>query len=159
MLTIEPAPVDAEESRPLIAELWAEIDQLYGNEVPTAPDLSGMRQTGAVFVLAREDGQAIGCAALRPLSRDVAEVKRMYVQPHARRAGVARAIMNALDQLAREAGFSEIWLETGLRQPAAIALYESLGYTRIAGFGDYKDEPTSVCYGKRLSDRPGGASS
>ncbi|HEV8184586.1 MAG TPA: GNAT family N-acetyltransferase, partial [Chthoniobacterales bacterium] len=88
------------------------------------------------------------------------EVKRVYVAPHARRTGVARAIMNVLEQLARETGFTGIWLETGLRQPAAIRLYESLGYTRIAGFGDYKDDPLSVCYGKQLSEtRPRGRTS
>jgi len=74
----------------------------------------------------------------------------MFVRREARRAGVARAIMHALEKIAREHGFSEIWLETGLRQAGAIRLYESLGYRRIAGFGDYKDDPLSVCYGKRL---------
>lgn len=150
-MTIERAAVDAEESRRLVAELWAEVDQLYGNDVSTAPDLAAMDQPGAVFVLARHKGNAVGCAAIRPFSGKIAEVKRMYVQPHARRAGIARAIMHELEQLAHENGFSEIWLETGLRQPAAIRLYESLGYTRIAGFGDYKDDPLSVCYGKTLS--------
>ena len=132
-------------------ELWAELDQLYGNEVPTGPKFAGMDRAGAAFVIARLDSEAVGCAALRPLSSQIAEVKRLYVRPQARRAGVACAIMHELEQLARAAGFSEIWLETGLPQTGALRLYESLGYTRIAGFGDYKDEPDNVCFGKPLT--------
>ena len=150
-LTIERADAAAEESRQLMAELWAEIDRLYGNEISTMPDLTRMDQPGAEFVIARLDRHAVGCAAIRPLTGRIAEVKRMYVRPQARGAGVARALMHQLHQLAREAGFNEIWLETGLLQPAAIRLYESLGYTRIAAFGDYMDDPANVCYGKRLT--------
>ena len=134
-----------------MAELWCELDRLYGNDVPTGPDLEGMDRPGAAFVIAKLNGEAIACAALRPLSPQVAEVKRMYVRPHARRSGIGRAIMHELEQLARAAGFSEIWLETGLPQTGALRLYESLGYTRIAGFGDYRDEPDNVCFGKRLT--------
>ena len=130
--------------------LWAELDQLYGNDTATAPEFAGMDEAGAAFVIARLDSEALGCAALRPLSPQIAEVKRLYVRPQARRAGVARAIMHELEQLARAAGFNEIWLETGVPQTGALRLYESLGYTRIAGFGDYKDEPDNVCFGKRL---------
>ena len=132
-------------------ELWTDLDQVYGNETPTAPELAGMDDAGAAFVIARMDGGAVGCGAIRPLSRQIAEVKRLYVRPQARRAGVARAIMHELEQLARAGGFSEIWLQTGLPQTDALRLYESLGYTRIAGFGDYKDEPDNVCFGKRLT--------
>ena len=149
-LTIELAAADAPESRRLVDELWRELDQLYGNDFATAPDLKRMDQPGAAFVLARRGERAVGCGALKPMSREIAEVKRMYVQPQARRTGVARAIVHELEQLARAGGFSEIWLETGLRQPDAVRLYESLGYTRIAAYGDYRDDPLSVCFGKRL---------
>ena len=133
-----------------MAELWREVDALYENDSPSRSDLTGMDKPGATFVIARGDGAAVGCAAIRPLSDQIAEVKRMYVRPSARRSGVARAIMRVLEQLARDDGFNELWLETGRRQPAAIRLYESLGYTRIAAFGDYKDDPVSVCYAKVL---------
>jgi len=159
-LRIERASVNVEESRCLVAELWAEVDRLYENAVPSRSELSGMEDPRASFVIARLHGEAVGCGAIRPLTEVISEVKRVYVQPHARRTGVARAIMDVLEQLARETGFTGIWLETGLRQPAAIRLYESLGYTRIAGFGDYKDDPLSVCYGKQLSEtRPRGRTS
>ena len=150
-LTIERADASADESRQLVHELWLELDLLYGNEISTASDLSRMDEPGAAFLIVRIDGSAVACAALRPLRGSIAEVKRMYVRPQARRAGVGRALMHELHQLAQAAGFNEIWLETGLLQPAAIRLYESLGYTQIAAYGDYKDDPASVCYGKRLT--------
>ena len=86
-----------------MAELWAEMDQLYGNEVPTGPELARMDEPGAVFVIASLNGEAVGCGALRPLAGEIAEVKRMFVRRPARRAGVAHAMMRELEQLARAA--------------------------------------------------------
>ena len=150
-LTIERAAADSLDAQRLFNELWAEVDRLYGNEAPSGGQLAGVDEPRAAFVIARDGEAAIGCGAIRPLHNDVAEVKRMYVVPSARGRGIGRQILGALEQIAREHGFSGLWLETGLRQPAAIRLYENLGYTRIAGFGDYKDDPLSVCYGKQLS--------
>ena len=134
-----------------MSELWAELDVLYGNSTFTSYELDGMEQNGAVFVIARDAGTAVGCAALRPMSTEVVEAKRMYVQPAVRRKGVAREMMRALERVARESGFREIWLETGLPQVGAIQLYEQLGYTKIAPYGKYKDDPVSVCYAKQLA--------
>ena len=148
---IETSTVETEEGRQLIAEMCAEIDRIYGNARPIPSSLAGMDAAGAAFLIARVDGRAVGCVGLRPLSTEIAEVKRMYVRPAARRTGLARRLMERLEAIARENGFREIWLETGLRQPAAIRLYENLGYERIASFGDYAKDPVSVCYGKRLA--------
>lgn len=152
-MKIETAPIDAEDSQQLIADMWREVDSIYGNREPTAPELGGMDAKGAVFLIARAEGRAVGCVALRPISAEIAEVKRMYVQPAARRGGVALKLMQRLEEIAREKGLREIRLETGLKQPAAIRLYEGLGYERIARFGDYAHDPLSVCYGKRLVTR------
>lgn len=78
---------------------------------------------------------------------DDAEIKRMYTAPEARGRGVARAVLTELENSARAAGKLRMILETGLKQPEAIGLYESRGYTRIPNFGYYKDEPDAVCYG------------
>lgn len=131
-------------------EMWADLDALYGNSATTSFELSGMGDPRAAFIIARDGGTAVGCAAVRPISDEIAEVKRMYVRPELRRNGVARRLMSTLEQIARNGGFREIWLETGLPQVAAIRLYEQLGYTTIPPYGDYKDEPDSVCYAKRL---------
>ncbi len=150
-IVIDRDAADSVDARRLFAELWTEVDRIYGNEAPSGVELTGMEVSRAVFVVARDAGEAIGCGAIRPFTSEIAEVKRLYISPAHRGRGIAHRIMDALEQFARDRGFTEIWLETGLRQPAAIHLYESFGYTRIAGFGDYKDDPLSVCYGKALS--------
>ena len=80
----------------------------------------------------------------------VAEIKRMYVAPAARGAGHARTVLAELERTAAEAGIEALVLETGLRQPEAIELYTSSGYTPVTPFGLYRDSPLSRCFGKRL---------
>jgi GNAT superfamily N-acetyltransferase len=87
--------------------------------------------------------EALGTAA-------TAEVKRMYVAPTARGRGLARSMLALLEASAADAGAEALVLETGTRQPEAMALYESSGYEPVPGFGLYKDEPLSRYYGKRL---------
>ena len=83
-------------------------------------------------------------------TRRTAEIKRMYVVPALRARGLARTVLRHLERTAAEAGAEAMILETGTAQPEAMALYESSGYTRIASFGYYKDEPLNRCYGKPL---------
>ena len=81
-----------------------------------------------------------------------AEVKRMYVAPAARRTGLARLVLRSLEDSAREDGCDVLVLETGLRQPEAIELYQSAGYVPVTPFGYYKDAPLSRYFGRRLVD-------
>jgi GNAT superfamily N-acetyltransferase len=91
----------------------------------------------------RTDLEAFGTAV-------VAEIKRMYVVPETRGAGHARAVLAELERTAAEAGVEALVLETGLRQPEAIGLYTSSGYTPIPSFGHYRESPLNRCFGKRL---------
>ena len=79
-----------------------------------------------------------------------AELKRMYVVPAARGRGLARRVLAALEDSAAAAGRLRMVLETGLKQPKAIALYTSSGYVSIPKFGVYRCEPDSVCFGRPL---------
>ena len=94
--------------------------------------------------------KAVGCGALRELGDGAAEIKRMYVRPHARGAGVSRRLLAALEDEARRRGLGTIRLETGTGQPEAMALYAGAGYTEIEGFGDYAGHPASRCFERRL---------
>jgi GNAT superfamily N-acetyltransferase len=93
----------------------------------------------------------VACGGIRRFDAQTAEVKRMFVEPQARRKGHGRVILRQLEAKARELGYGLIRLETGLKQPEAIALYEQAGYQRIAAFGEFKDSPLSVCFEKDLS--------
>jgi len=79
-----------------------------------------------------------------------AEIKRMFVREHARGRGLGRRLLAALERAAEAAGVDWLVLETGERQPEAIALYRSAGYHDIGPFGMYADEADSVYLGKRL---------
>jgi GNAT superfamily N-acetyltransferase len=84
-------------------------------------------------------------------STRAAEIKRMYVAPSGRGQGLARAMLAHLEATALAAGAEVVILETGVKQPEAMALYESCGYVRIHDYGHYKCEPESRCYGRRLT--------
>ncbi|MGH9641040.1 MAG: GNAT family N-acetyltransferase, partial [Terriglobales bacterium] len=96
------------------------------------------------FVVARARGQALGCAALLNGGDGWAEIKRIYVSPAARGHHIGRALLQKLGALASEAGVTLLRLETGLRQPEALALYRSAGFIEIAPFGPYRSDPFSV---------------
>lgn len=135
----------------LIAELIAELNSRYADrpdDEASSFSPADVTVPRSVFVVAAMDGVPVGSGALRPKTEDVVEIKRMYVRPEARGKGVARAVLVELERFATEFGYKSMILETGIRQPEAIALYTSCGFVKIANFGDYADNPLSVCYGK-----------
>ena len=149
-LTIEADDPVGETAQKLIGELCAEMNARYG--APPSPFTSNEAATArTVFLVARLPGEAIGCGALRPLDEDTAEIKRMYVAPAARGRGVARQIIANLECHAQQLCYRRIRLETGVRQPEAQRLYESMGFRRIEAFGSYVGNPTSVCFEKVLT--------
>jgi GNAT superfamily N-acetyltransferase len=94
------------------------------------------------------DGTPIAHAALRELRGDW-EVKRVIVAEGARGRGIGRVLMGQLEQIAREAGVARLILQTGNRQPDAVALYEKIGYTPIPIYEPYIETiPFSLCYEK-----------
>ena len=105
----------------------------------------------SVFIVARLDGRPVACGALRPKSEYVAEVKRMYTEPDVRGRGVARRVLSALEKQARDFGYESIVLETGVRQPEALKVYEAMGYKRIACYDEFANSELSVCFEKQLT--------
>lgn len=103
-----------------------------------------------VFLVARLDGEAVACGALKPVDAEpgVAEIKRMYTQPLARRRGVGRALLARLEAHGAALGYRRLKLETGLAQPEALALYEGQGWEQITPYGRFREHPESVCFAK-----------
>jgi putative acetyltransferase len=134
----------------LIRELDEELAQRYPVEKIHGLHPDEMVAFPGVFLLARHDGQVVGCGAVRPLDGDLAELKRMYVVPAARRKGFARRLLEELEAVARELEVRVLRLETGIHQPESVALYEGAGYRRIAPYGEYIGNTYSLCYEKRL---------
>jgi GNAT superfamily N-acetyltransferase len=163
IVVVEPEPYGSSVAAGLVAALSAEIEIRYADDVGAGEDTEEavawtvqpeqVTPPAGVFVVARVDGMPVGCGALRPAldgAPGLAEVKRMYTRPEARRRGVSRAILARLEDAARAFGYRRIQLETGVRQPEAMTLYEAAGYHRIPPYGEFRDDPLSVCYAKDL---------
>ncbi len=138
----------------LIGKLDAELGAAYSPEQQHGLKLDQLFQPDVLFFIARVNSEPVGCGGVA-FADDIAEVKRMYVQPNARGRGVARAILNRLEDEARARGFRRIALETGDAQHAAIQFYERCGFARGDAFGAYAAMPPaaierSVFYAKDL---------
>ncbi len=105
-------------------------------------------------LVAYEDGEAVGCGAIKEYSGGVAEIKRMFVRPERRGRGIAKSILSELETWVSELNFSECILETGVKQPEAIALYEKSGYETIPNYGQYSGVENSVCMKKLIQNEP-----
>jgi GNAT superfamily N-acetyltransferase len=136
--------------RVLLAEVLDELSQRYGgngDDTPVAAD--DFIPPKGVFLVADDGERLVGCAGWRRHGDD-AELKRMYTAPAARGRGLARRMLAAIEESARAAGCERLILETGDKQPEAIALYVSAGYLRIEDFGYYKDSPDVLSFAKPL---------
>ncbi len=134
----------------LIEELDTYLYSLYPPENVYALDISSLTQPNVLFAVARAtDGAPLGCAAI-VVTPAFGEVKRMYVRPTARGQGVARRLLETLEDAARGQGCRSLMLETGPTMPEALALYERLGYKHRGAFGDYPEDPLSVFMAKTL---------
>jgi GNAT superfamily N-acetyltransferase len=144
---------DSDVAQSLVAALLDDLRARYGAEDPDAPHADELAPPRGTFLVAWLANQAVGCGGVRAHAEDgVGEIKRMYTVPAARRQGIAAAILDELEQRARGIGYRRLVLETGVRQPEAIALYESFGYVAVPPYGQYADHPTSRCFAKDLGE-------
>lgn len=134
----------------LVQQLDADLAERDGAEHTFYQQFNGIQQLNHVIVLYDADGP-IGCGAFKETEKDTVEVKRMYTVPAHRSKGHASNILNALEQWAKEEGYSITVLETGKRQPEAIELYKKNGYNIIPNYGQYIGIDNSVCFRKKLT--------
>jgi GNAT superfamily N-acetyltransferase len=153
-------PYDDPVARVLVARVQQEYVDRYGGPDEAAVDPAEFVPPAGLFLVAEVGGVPAGCGAWRRHTEDgatgdagpaVAEVKRVYVEPGFRRRGLAQALVAALEDSARRAGYRSVVLNSGDRQPEAIALYEAVGYVPVPGYGIYAGLPGAVFLGKRLT--------
>jgi putative acetyltransferase len=152
-ISLQRAELTSPPVQQLIAALNAELTGMYPE--PGANhfglDPSEVAPGHGIFLVAYRDGQPAGCGAMRLLDPATAELKRMYVAPALRGAGIGRRLVEALEAEARRLGAERLVLETGARQAEALALYTRCGFSRIPLYGEYCLSPaTSICLGKSL---------
>jgi GNAT superfamily N-acetyltransferase len=138
--------------RKLISALNAELEARYPEEGANFFRLEPeeVAEGRGAFLVAYLAGTPVGCGAVRTIEPGLAEIKRMYVDPTIRGRSVGRQIVDALEAQARQLGAKRIVLETGPRQPDAIAMYEHAGFDEIPLYGEYIGSLFSVCMAKNL---------
>ncbi|GAA0957169.1 GNAT family N-acetyltransferase [Virgisporangium aurantiacum] len=147
-------------SGPAIADFLADhvrqMRSITPEEGKHALDLDGLRAPGITFWTALDGDLIVGCAALKRLDVELAEVKSMRTSPARRRSGVATALLDHLIAEARRMGYRRLSLETGSAgffEPAR-RLYRKFGFESCEPFGDYAATPYNVFMTRRI-DAPG----
>ncbi len=150
-ITIMEERPDSADARQLISELDTHLQALpYPQESRHGLSIDKLLRETVVFFVTRYDERPAGCSGVKLFGTEYAEVKRMYVRPVYRGLGLAKLMLDHLAAYARDRRVAVLRLETGIYQTEAISLYEHFGFQRRPPFGDYRDDPLSVYYEKRL---------
>jgi GNAT superfamily N-acetyltransferase len=158
VLELRVVPFDHPDAGTLTAAVQDVYRERYGGGDDTPLDPAEFAAPHGCFVVGYLDGVPVASGGWRardagtdPALRDGdAEIKRMYVRAEHRGRGYARALLAELERTAAAAGRRRVVLETGTRQPEAIALYTSAGFEPMLKFGLYRDQPASRCFAKPL---------
>jgi GNAT superfamily N-acetyltransferase len=139
----------------LVGRVQQEYVERYGGPDEAVVDPAEFVPPEGLFLVAEVAGEPAACGAWRVYPPGGIEIKRVYVEPGFRRRGLAQLIVAALERSAASAGHRSVVLNTGNRQPEALALYADLGYSPVPGYGTYACSPGAVFLGKDLSPAPG----
>jgi GNAT superfamily N-acetyltransferase len=158
-VTLRAVPYDAPVAAELVGRVQQEYVDRYGGPDEAPVDPGEFVAPRGLFLVAEVAGVPAGCGAWRaypPGGPGAVEIKRVYVAPEFRRRGLAQLVVQALESSAAAAGHARVVLNTGDRQPEALALYTDLGYVPVPGYGVYACTPGAVFLGRAL---PGPSSS
>ena len=153
-ILLETADPASEAARACLQAYYDELARRFASGFDVAlsrdPDAADMRPPRGSFVLARRDGLPVGCVGLKGHGGELAEVKRLWVAPAARGQGLARRLMQCVEQTALQLGIRVLRLDTNSSLPEAIGLYRSTGWVEIPRFND--DPYPDVFFEKTLHD-------
>jgi GNAT superfamily N-acetyltransferase len=141
---------DTTDAQTLIAELDAHLGPLYPSESRHGFSVDKLIREEVAFFVMRYNDELAGCGGVKIFPADYGEVKRMYVRPHLRGNGLAKRMLEHLVDHARQERIDVLRLETGIYQLEAIGLYERMGFQRTGPFGEYRLDPLSLYYEKRI---------
>ena len=147
-VSVAAEPADQPEVHALLRQSDTYFANLYPAESNHLIDAAALAEPNVRFLVARRAGVAVGCGALVLGADGEAELKRMFVAPEARGLKIGSFILDALESAARAEGVRVIRMETGVRQPEALALYRRHAYTERGPFGRYERDPLSTFFEK-----------
>lgn len=133
----------------LMNELSASLELITGDSGRNSFDPQDVCIPRSIFVIAYDqNGEPAGCRAIRPISGETAELKRMYSRIKGK--GIGTYILSYLENQARNFGYSAICLETRKVNLSAVSFYKSRGYYQISNYGKYANNDAAVCFEKKL---------
>jgi N-acetylglutamate synthase and related acetyltransferases len=147
-MIIKPEDINSYEAETLINELSDELQAITGNSGRASFYDKDINNPRSLFVIAREENIAVGCGALRELSVDTAEIKRLFSRKKS--TGVGGRILAYLEEQAKELGYSCVILETRKCNIKAVSFYQNHGYRVINNYGKYVEMQEAICFEKIL---------
>ena len=138
---IQPEELTATDIHDLLREHLTHMRDESPPGTSYALDLDGLRAPSITFFTARENGDLLGCGALKELDPQTGEVKSMRTATAHLRKGVAAALLTYILDEAKHRGYERVHLETGTTEPfhPAIRLYKRFGFAQCGPFADYRD--------------------
>ncbi len=149
MLTFTKTNSDNTDFRTLVVALDSDLQARYGEQQNFFSQFNKLDHIHHVIV-AYYNNEPVGCGAFKEYEPGVAEIKRMFVQEENRGNNIGGRILNELEQWAAAEGYHSSILETAIKQPEAIRVYERGGYVRIPNYGQYIGVDISLCMQKQI---------
>ena len=140
-------PTD-EKVLPIIEELSANLYLRFGSDGKNSFTDWENNNSKYVFAIAEIDNEIVGCGAIRPISENTGEVKRMYSKYPGKKIG--QTILGFLENEAVNLGYTNLVLETRVKNESAVHFYQKQGYKVIPNYGKYIDRPEAICFEKSL---------
>ncbi len=147
-LTFEVENIQSEDAINLILDLSKELEQITGNDGRSSFDYTDMDHERSVFVIVRDCGVPVGCGAIREVSENTAELKRMYTKLKSN--GVGTLLLQYLEDKAIGFCYDRLILSTRSCNIKAVQFYQKNGYYKIKPYGRYQSKPESICFEKIL---------
>lgn len=148
MLQIVETSIDNPDASVLISELNQSLVQITGDDGTKNFHTEDVRTEKSSFLIAYLDGVPYGCGALRRISDDTAEIKRVYARKN--QSGIGRAILLRLEEKASKLGYTKLLLETRKQNEHAIQFYTLCGYIPCSAYGRYRGKENACCFEKKL---------
>ena len=147
-ISIKTANPNDEKVLAIIEELSANLYLRFGSDGKNSFADWEYNNSKYVFAVAEIDNEIVGCGAIRPISENIGEVKRMYSKYPGKKIG--QTILAYLEDIALKSGYRELVLETRIKNSIATQFYERQGYKVIPNYGKYIDRPEAICFEKSL---------
>lgn len=148
MIELVEKDINCEDAKMLIGELNHVLEKITGASGAKSFKNDDVKNERSVFLIAYVDGIPMGCGAIKEISADIAEVKRVYAKPN--HIGIGNAILTELEKRAKALRFSKLILETRKVNQNAVSFYRKNNYEVCDNYGKYVNRPEAICFQKLL---------